>query len=299
MSQFMKKIFYKQRADFEKDAIQRDQNYSLPEDVIEHKNIYYSNDKQKEHRLDIYYPASKSTSPLPVIINVHGGGLLLGNKEFNRPFCAKLCQAGYLVFSIEYSLIPDCLFYDQCQDLSNAFDFIESLLPQYDGDSSRIYAAGDSGGACLLLYACAMQNDPKLAKAAGIKPSSIPLQALGFISGMFYTNKKDKIGLFLPRYLYGKNYKKTAFAPYISPENPEILSALPPSLLVTSKNDYLQHYTLQFEKALAQNNTPHKLIVFPKNKALTHAFSVFEPQLEESRKAIDVMLHFFEKTTNA
>ena len=31
MSQFMKKIFYKQRADFEKDAIQRDQNYSLPE----------------------------------------------------------------------------------------------------------------------------------------------------------------------------------------------------------------------------------------------------------------------------
>lgn len=109
MSQFMKKMFYKQRADFEKDAIQRDQNYSLPEDVIEHKNIYYSNDKQKEHRLDIYYPASKSTSPLPVIINVHGGGLLLGNKEFNRPFCAKLCQAGYLVFSIEYRLIPDCL----------------------------------------------------------------------------------------------------------------------------------------------------------------------------------------------
>ena len=123
----MKKMFYKQRADFEKDAIQRDQNYSLPDDVIEHKNIYYSNDKQKEHRLDIYYPASKSTSPLPVIINVHGGGLLLGNKEFNRPFCAKLCQAGYLVFSIEYRLIPDCLFYDQCQDLSNAFDFIKSL----------------------------------------------------------------------------------------------------------------------------------------------------------------------------
>lgn len=225
MSQFMKKIFYKQRADFEKDALQREQGYSLPEDVIEHKNIFYSNDKKKEHRLDVYCPAAESTSPLPVIINVHGGGLLLGSKEFNRPFCAKLCQAGYLVFSIEYRLIPDCLFYDQCQDLSSAFDFIETLLPQYHGDSSRIYAAGDSGGACLLLYACAMQNAPKLAKAANVKPSKISLQALGFISGMFYTNKKDKIGLFLPRYLYGKNYKKTAFAPYINPENPEILAA--------------------------------------------------------------------------
>ena len=46
MSQFIKKIFYKQRSDFEKDAIQRYQNYSLPEDVIEHKNIYYGNNKQ-------------------------------------------------------------------------------------------------------------------------------------------------------------------------------------------------------------------------------------------------------------
>lgn len=121
---------------------------------------------------------------------------MLGNKEFNRPFCAKLCQAGYLVFSIEYRLIPDCLFYDQCQDLSNAFDFIESLLPQYNGDSSRIYAAGDSGGACLLLYACAMQNDPKLAKAAGIKPSSIPLQALGLSAACFIQIKKIRSDFF-------------------------------------------------------------------------------------------------------
>lgn len=299
MSQFMKKNFYKQRAAFEKDSLQHDKQYSQPEDVIIHKNIFYSSDKEKEHRLDIYCPADQKSTPLPVIINVHGGGLLLGSKEFNRPFCTKLCQAGYLVFSIEYRLIPDCLFYDQCQDLSTAFDFIQSVLPQYHGDSSRIFAAGDSGGACLLLYACAMQHSKKLAKAANVKPSDISLKALGFISGMFYTNKKDKIGLFLPRYLYGKNYKKEDFLPYINPENPEIISALPPSLLVTSKNDNLQHYTLQFEKALTRQNAPHKLIVFPKNKALTHAFSVFEPQLEESRKTIDVMLHFFEKTIHA
>ena len=46
------------------------------------------------------------------------------NKEFNRPFCASLCEAGYLVFSMEYRLIPDCLFYDQLADLHLALDFI-------------------------------------------------------------------------------------------------------------------------------------------------------------------------------
>ena len=36
----------------------------------------------------------KETQILPVIINVHGGGLLLGNKEFNKYFCALLSNEG-------------------------------------------------------------------------------------------------------------------------------------------------------------------------------------------------------------
>ena len=61
----------------------------------------------------------------------------------------------------------------------------------------------------------------KIAKAAGIKPSELKVHALGLISGMFYTTKFDKIGLFLPKYLYGKQYRKAPFAAYVNPENPE------------------------------------------------------------------------------
>ena len=50
------------------------------------------------------------------------------------------------------------------------------------------------------------------------------------ISGMFYTTKFDKIGLFLPKYLYGKQYKKAPFAAYVNPENPELLYALAPGM---------------------------------------------------------------------
>lgn len=240
MKSFICEMFYKQRAAFEQSCASRGKEYPLPEDVFLQSDIFYDEKHVPAHRLDVYRPRGRDGEILPVIVNVHGGGLLIGNKEFNRPFCASLCEAGYLVFSIEYRLIPDCLFYDQLTDL--------------------------------------------------------PVRALGLVSGMFYTNRLDQIGLFLPRYLYGRHYKKSAFAPYVSPEHPDIVTSLPPSLLITSDNDNLQSYTLNFEKALRRHQMPHKLINYPKDPRLTHAFSAFYPELPESREVIHHLIHFFEHT---
>ena len=156
MSHSITDIFYKQRDDFFKEQKEREKRLIFPDDVSEIKNISYLDDEDKAHRLDIYRPKKAGDKKLPVIINVHGGGLILGSKEFNRYFCANLCQLGYVVFSVEYRLVPDCMFYDQCEDLSRAFDFIDKNIPKYDGDKERIFAAGDSGGACLLTYTAAM-----------------------------------------------------------------------------------------------------------------------------------------------
>ncbi len=108
----------------------------------------------------------------------------------------------------------------------------------------------------------------KIAKAAGIKPSELKVHALGLISGMFYTTKFDKIGLFLPKYLYGKQYRKAPFAAYVNPENPELLFyALAPAWLVTSHNDHLRNYTIRFEKALtAAKKKSTRLLIFRKTK---------------------------------
>ena len=118
---------------------------------------------------------------------------------------------------------------------------------------------------------------------------------------MFFTNKWDSIGLFLPRYLYGRHYKRTAYAPYVNPEHPDIILSLPASILVTSERDNLRHYTMQFEKALARHDHTHVVLDFPDDARLTHAFSVFEPFLPESTKTIQAMSDYFQqinKSTN-
>lgn len=106
----MKNIFYKQREDFLKTLPERDKKFTFPDDVEEIKNVPYASDGLPAHRLDIYRPRKAGGQKLPVIVNVHGGGLIIGCKEFNRYFCANLCKKGYLVFSVEYRLVPDCLF---------------------------------------------------------------------------------------------------------------------------------------------------------------------------------------------
>ncbi len=295
MSSIMTKQFYKQRTDFEQSSLLRDQKLSMPDHVSMHTDIPYRADSKKEHRLDIFFPVDSPTPPLPVIVNIHGGGLLLGSKEFNRYFNARLCELGYLVFSVEYRLIPDCMVYDQFSDISAALKFIHAHIEEYGGDPKQIYGTADSGGAYLLTYIAAMSRNKELAHTARTPQPPIQFQALGLISGMFYTTRFDKIGLFLPAYLYGKHYKKEPFAPFTNPEHPGVAGVLPPCFLVTSQKDYLKHYTLRFEKALSRYHVPHRLLRYPRNPKLTHAFSVFEPELPESTEAIHAMHEFFQK----
>lgn len=294
MSKLITNIFYKQREDFYREYKDRNKRFHFPANVRITKNLPYSHDDIKAHRLDILEP--ESTVPengWPVIINVHGGGLLLGSKEFNQYFCARICSLGYLVFNIEYRLIPDCTIYDQIGDIFQAMDFIQGRLSKLHADSSNVYAVGDSGGACLLVYTAAAGNNPKVAKAAGVTPSTLPLKALGLISGMFYTNKPDQIGLFMPKYLYGRQYRRSAFAPYVNPEHPDIIKVLPPCFLVTSGKDNLRRYTMNFKMALDRAHMESQIMDFPDDPRLTHAFSAFEPDLPESTRVLKAMTDYF------
>lgn len=295
MRDFMTNVFLKQREDFEKLTSSRNEHLVCPKSIEEFKDISYSENNRSSNRLDIFRPKNTQDKVLPVIINIHGGGMILGSKEFNRSYCIQLAKSGFLVFSVEYGLVPESKVFDQFRDISTAMDTIKDLIAQYHGDPLHVYMVADSGGAYIAIYTVAMQSCPALANAAKVTPSTLKINALGLISGMFYTTRFDKIGLFLPKYLYGKWYKKSSFAPYINPEHPDIIKALPPCYLVTSHNDMLRRYTLDFEKALTRHNITHKLTNYPSNKKLTHAFSVFEPFWTISVKEMNTMLNFLRK----
>lgn len=64
----------------EKWLAKRELEHHFPIDKVECiSNVSYLNDDLAIHKMDIYYPKGNKEK-LPVIINIHGGGFLLGNR---------------------------------------------------------------------------------------------------------------------------------------------------------------------------------------------------------------------------
>lgn len=277
----------KQERQLEAWMAKRQREHSLPEDVAMTPDVPCG----EGQRMDVFRPKD-AEGVLPVLVDLHGGGFLLGKKEVNRLFCADMAERGFLVFCPEYPLAPEADLFAILRSLTASLDDIAGKLPEFGGDPERFFLCGDSAGAWLCVYLAALRNSPALREAAGVAGSRLPIRAIGLQSGMFYTTKRDKIGLFLPPSIYGKDWKSHPFRPYMDPEDPEILRALPPCFLTTSAGDFLRGYSRQFAAALKRAGADHAFQGFL-TKSLPHAFAAMLPEREECRQVNDAMAAWF------
>ena len=263
-------------------------------EVEEMLNIPYMNRSEVPLAMDIFKPKISDTAELPVIVTIHGGGLVLGDRKMSRKYATLLAKRGYLVFSIEYRLAPRANAAEQLDDVCAGMDLIGRRLVDFNVDFRRVFLTAESAGAYLAIYVAAMNQSKALQEAIGYKPTRMKFKALGLFSGMFYTNREDLIGWLLSEQFYGDKKTDPKFLKYMDPENPEIIDNLPPTFLVTSQGDFLNNYTLMFHDAMKEaHKTSHML--YYGEKDLGHAFVTGHPGLEQSIDAIDQMTAWFEE----
>ena len=269
----------------------RTREVQLPESVSCLEDIPYRDTGKDCHKLDIYRP-EKTEGTLPVILNLHGGGLVLCNRKVNRPFCAELTRRGFLVFSVDYPLVPQAKVPEILSDVARAMDFVRDSIGEYGGDPERVYLVGDSAGAFLSVYELAAQKNGSLAQALGLIPGKLEVKAAAFISGMFYTAKMDSVGAFLRKDFYGKDWKSNPFRAFADPAVPEVAGAMPPCFLVTAKLDNLRPYTLAFCKGLNGAKAEYILRDLPLKPGLDHDFVIVKPEMPEAQTIMDEMCDF-------
>ena len=102
----IRKSTAEQQAELDRFLDKREREVAPCDDVVCVKDLHYIDDGNPRHQMDVYYPKS-AAGGLPVIVNIHGGGLLLGCKRANRYYCEDMCRRGFVVFCPEYSLLPD------------------------------------------------------------------------------------------------------------------------------------------------------------------------------------------------
>ena len=263
-------------------------------EVDELLNIPYMNRTEVPLAMDIFKPVVPEIQEVPVIVNIHGGGLVVGDRKVSRRISRILARRGYLVFSIEYRLAPRANLAEQLDDTCAGMDQVGKRLIGFNVDFTRVFLMAESSGAILAIYVAAMKKSKALQEAIGYAPTHMTFRALGLTSGLVYTNRPDPIGRLLSEQYYGDKANDPEFVRYMDPENPEILYNLPPTFFVTSRGDFLNQYSLTYHKALKRAGRQTHLVYYGE-KELSHSFVWLHPEFPQSLDAIDRMTAWFEE----
>ncbi len=110
------------------------------------RDLEYARAGNKRLLLDLYLP--EGAGPFPVIVWVHGGAWLSGDKE-DTPAIREVSR-GYAVASINYRLSFEAQFPAQLEDCKAAVRWLRANAESYKLDPNRLGAWGSSAGGHLV-----------------------------------------------------------------------------------------------------------------------------------------------------
>ena len=265
------------------------QDRPLPGHLAERTDMRYAVKNGVELRANVVYPKDRAGQKFPVVAYVHGGALVIGDRNSDRVFCQELADRGFVVYSLEYRLIGQTDAFGMVSDICDGLKLVKDTLGEFGGDPEKTALLGESAGAFLSIYAAAAGRSERLRNMFCCADHGLPVTHMVLVSGMIYSAGLNMVGLVYSKELYGARRGDREFMDAIDPDNPALVSLLPPVFLVSSGADFLRKQALTYAAALDRNRHPHKLLYFGEGKGLTHAFPCLMPSLPESKTVIDAL----------
>ena len=126
------------------------------------RNIDYVGDGLYRHKLDIVVRRADPPTNAPVLVYIHGGAWVIGDKrEQGVPMLHELVQRGWVCVAINYRLSPKATWPDHIVDCKRALAWVRANIHEYGGDPSFLAVSGGSAGGHLSALAALTPDAPE------------------------------------------------------------------------------------------------------------------------------------------
>lgn len=108
---------------------------------------------------------AKGDGPRPLLVHIHGGGWVAGDKKQNAATVQLFLDKGISYAAINYRLTPDSPLPAPVHDAARAIQFLRTKATEWNIDTKHIALTGGSAGACTSMWLLLHDDlaDPKSA----------------------------------------------------------------------------------------------------------------------------------------
>ena len=250
-------LTFMMRRGCKKSDAKRDAGLVYPNHILRVEDISYG--KHKMNVLDVYRPQN-TDEKLPVIVSVHGGGWVYGDKKLYSHYCTSLATRGFVVVNFTYRLSPESKFPCHLEDTVKVFDWVLKNGKQFGMDLDNVFAVGDSAGGHILALFSAMCTNPDFATKFDFKaPENFVPRAIALNCAVLdmdaIKNSEGSNTLTLMKDVLPKG----KIEEYLKLANPiaYVNEKFPPCMIMTCNEDFLKEQPDTFMEKLKNCNVPY------------------------------------------
>ena len=257
------------------------------------------------NKFDLYLPKdADKAQPLPLVVWVHGGGFIAGEKEGTENVMTCLAAAGYAAVSLDYPVAPEHRYPAALHAIDAFFAFLPKLSERFPVDLSHIVLGGDSAGAQLAAQFAAKETNAELSESMRLPRRLLsPLKGVALVSGPFdlpalghYAKTHDKKFLSLVD-LWGKAYfgklfwhksraaKETVIAPHVTKD-------FPPAFLTDGNEGSFEVQNRALGEALRRKSIPVQELYFAKEGCTVPHDYLFRLAEAPAKQGLSALLIF-------
>ena len=165
----------------------------LPDSIRLEADIPYAGTDHPRQRLDVLLPRHPNSSNLPVVVFIHGGGWIRGDKSAGRRHLVELVASGDFVgVSIGYRFISEAVFPAQIHDCKAAIRWVRANASRYGCNPDKIAVWGLSAGGHLALLLGTSGAVPELEGSLG--PWTNQSSRVACVVNFFGPSQLDSMG---------------------------------------------------------------------------------------------------------